>query len=79
MDATTLTTLISNVGFPIACTVGLAYFCMTILRKSEDTTNRIFELYDKANTENRSAIESCTKAIERLCDKLDAIERNKEQ
>ena len=34
----------------------------------------MFEMYDNANKENREAIEACTKAIDRLCDKLDKEE-----
>jgi len=32
---------------------------------------RMFQMYDKANTENREAIEKMTVAIDKLCDKLD--------
>ena len=31
----------------------------------------MFEMYDKANTENRQAIEKMTDAVNKLCDKLD--------
>ena len=33
----------------------------------------MFEMYDKANTENREAIKACTEAINKLCDKLDDV------
>ena len=70
---TDVATLISTIGFPITACVGLAYFCKLMIDKNNENLNRMFEMYDRANTENRKAIESCSKAIEMLCDKLDAL------
>ena len=42
-----------------------------MLDNQQKNTDRMFEMYDKSNTENREAIKACTDAINRLCDKLD--------
>ena len=66
-----IVSLINNIGFPAACCVGLAVYCKLLIKNNTDTYNRIFDMYEKANSENRLAIENCTKAIDNLCDKLD--------
>ena len=66
-----IATLISTVGFPIAACIGLAWFCKYMIDQSNRHIEKMFEMYDKANSENREAIEACTKAIDRLCDKME--------
>lgn len=66
-----ITTMISTVGFPIVACIGLGWFCKYMIDQSNKNIERMFEMYDKANTENRQAIEACTKAIDKLCEKLD--------
>lgn len=66
-------TIINSVGFPAACCIGLAVYCKLLVQNNNDTYERIFDLYDKANTENRQAIEELRKAIDSLCDKLDRM------
>jgi polyhydroxyalkanoate synthesis regulator phasin len=39
----------------------------------EKNTNKMFEMYDKANSENREAIKACTDAINKLCDRLERL------
>lgn len=68
-----ISTMISTIGFPITACVGLAYFCKVMIDKNNENLNRMFELYGRANDENRKAIDKCTKAIESLCDKLDSL------
>lgn len=63
--------IISSVGFPIAACIGLAWFCKYMIDQSNKNIERMFAMYDKANTDNRQAIEACTKAIERLCDSME--------
>lgn len=63
--------IINTVGFPAACCVGLAVYCKMLIKNNTEVYNKIFDMYEKANTENRTAIENCTKAIDNLCDKLD--------
>lgn len=68
-----VSTLISTVGFPIAACIGLFLACKYMLDNQQKNTDRMFEMYDKANTENREAIKACTEAINKLCEKLDII------
>lgn len=64
-------TLVSTIGFPITACIGLAYFCKLMIDKNNDNVNRMFEIYDRANAENREAIKACTEAINKLCDRLE--------
>lgn len=66
-------TMISTLGFPIVACVALFLGCRYMLDNQQKNTDRMFEMYDKANTENREAIKACTEAINRLCNKLDDI------
>lgn len=63
--------IISTVGFPIAACIGLGWFCKYMIDNSNKNIEKMFEMYDKANTENRQAIEKMTQAVEKLCDKID--------
>ena len=69
-----ITTLIRTVGFPIVACIGLAWFCKYMIDQNNQHIEKMFCLYDTANRENREAIEACTKAIEKLCDKIDQEE-----
>ena len=62
---------VNSVGFPITACIGLGWFCKYMIDQSNKNIERMFEMYDKANTENRQAIEKMTVAADRLCDKLD--------
>ena len=72
---TDIASLISTVGFPIAACIGLAFFCKYMIDQNNHNVEKMFEMYAKANDENRAAIEACTKAIEKLCDKIDKEDR----
>ena len=50
MDVSNLTTLISNVGFPIACVCALFYYIITIEKSHREETDRLHEVIDR-NTE----------------------------
>lgn len=65
---------ISTVGFPIVACCGLGFFCKYMIDQSNKNIERMFEMYDAANKENRQAIEACTRAVEKLCDKIDKEE-----
>lgn len=73
MDITNVTTMISTLGFPIAACIALFVGCKYMLDNQQKNTDKMFEMYDKANTENREAIKACTEAINKLCDKLDDV------
>ena len=66
-------TMISTLGFPIVACIGLAYFCKHMLDQQQKNVDKMFEMYDKSNDENREAIKACTEAINRLSDKLEDI------
>lgn len=69
-----IASLVSTLGFPIVACIGLAWFCKYMIDQNNKHIEKMFEMYDNANKENRDAIEACTKAIDRLCDKLDKEE-----
>ena len=70
MDAQSLTTLISTLGFPIVAAVACFAACKYLLDNQQKNTDKMFEMYDKANTENREAIKANTDALNRLCEVL---------
>lgn len=70
-----IATLVSTIGFPITACIGLAYFCKLMIDKNNDNLNRMFEIYDRANAENREAIKACTEAINKLCDRLEDVDK----
>ncbi len=65
--------IISTLGFPIVSAVALFFGCKYMLDNQQKNTDKMFEMYDKANTENREAIKACTEAINKLCDKLERL------
>lgn len=65
--------LISTLGFPIISAVALFFGCKYMLDNQQKNVDRMFEMYDKANLENRDAIKACTEALNKLSDKLDDI------
>lgn len=71
MDPTVIGNLISSIGFPITACIGLGWFCKYMIDQSNRNIERMFDMYDKSNTENRQAIEKMTDAVNKLCDKLD--------
>ena len=68
-----IVTLISTLGFPIVSAVCLFFACKYLLDNQQKNTDKMFEMYDKSNAENREAIKACTEAINRLSDKLDNL------
>lgn len=67
--------LISTLGFPIIAAVALFAGCKYMLDNQQKNTERMFEMYDKANSENREAIRANTEVLNKLCDKLDDINK----
>ena len=68
-----IVTIISTLGFPICAAVGLFFACRYLLEVQQKNVDKMFEMYDKANSENREAIKACTEAVNKLCDKLDYL------
>ena len=67
------TQLISTLGFPIISAVALFCGCKFLLEQSQKNVDRMFDMYDKSNSENRDALRAVTEAVNRLSDKLDDI------
>jgi hypothetical protein len=65
--------MISTLGFPIVACIGLGWFCKYMIDQNNKNVERMFAMYDKANTENREAIKACTEAVNKLCDKLEDL------
>lgn len=70
MDPTAITNMISTLGFPIAACIALFFACRYMLQMQEKNTNRMFEMYEKSNAENREAIKANTDALNKLCEVL---------
>lgn len=66
-------TIISTLGFPICAAVGLFFACRYLLEQQQKNVDKMFEMYDKSNSENREAIKACTEALNRLSEKLDDL------
>lgn len=62
MDFSALTTLISNVGFPIACVICLGWY-------AKDTTNKIITLTEKVT----DALVSSTRAVDEIREVLEKL------
>lgn len=68
-----IVSIVSTLGFPIVSAVALFFGCKYMLDNQQKNTDRMFDMYDKANSENREAIKACTEAINKLTDKLDDL------
>lgn len=75
MDGANIGTLISSLGFPIVCCLILFFGCKYMLDNQQKNTDKMFEMYDKANSENREAIRACTDAINKLSDCIDDLRK----
>ena len=75
MEPSEIVSILSNYGFPILASCALFFGCKYMLDNQQKNTDRMFELYDKANNENREAIKACTEAINKLCDNLERLEK----
>ena len=65
--------VISTLGFPIVAAAALFFGCKYMLDNQQKNTDRMFEMYENANTENREAIKACTEALNKLTEKLDDL------
>lgn len=75
MDGANISTLISSLGFPIVCCLILFFGCKYMLDNQQKNTDKMFEMYDKANSENREAIRACTEAINKLSDCIEDLRK----
>ena len=75
MDMTGIGEQIGTLGFPVVCCLILFFGCKYMLDNQQKNTDKMFEMYDKSNTENREAIRACTEAVNKLCDSLEDIKK----
>ena len=68
-----IVTTISTLGFPIVACIALGWFCKYMIDNNNRNIEKMFDLYDKANQENREAIQAVTVALDKLCEKLDDL------
>ena len=68
-----IVTTISTLGFPIVACIALGWFCKYMIDNNNKNIEKMFNMYDKANQENREAIQAVTVALDKLCDKLDDL------
>ncbi|MBO7735144.1 MAG: hypothetical protein J6S67_21450 [Methanobrevibacter sp.] len=73
MDMSAIGSLIGTLGFPIVVSLILFFGCKYMLDQQQKNTDRMFEMYEKSNTDNRNAVIACTDAINKLTDKLSDI------
>ena len=70
-----IVTTISTLGFPIVACIALGWFCKYMIDNQQKNTDKMFDMYDKANAENREALKALNDSVSRLCDKLEDIRR----
>ena len=68
-----IATIISSIGFPCVSAIALFFGCRYLLESMQKNYDRMFEMYDKSNTENREAIKANTEALNSLCKMLDNL------
>lgn len=73
MDLTNIGSLVGSLGFPVVVSLILFFGCKYMLDQQQKNTDRMFEMYEKSNTENREAIRACTDALNKLTEKLNDI------
>ena len=67
---------IQTLGYPVVVSIALAYFCKYMIDQQQKNVEKMFEMYAKANEDNREAIRANTEAINRLCDKLEKEDKD---
>lgn len=72
MEVSTVTEIVSNVGFPITCAIVLGYFVFIIYKRSVEREDLLYGQINDCREVNRKAIETIT----RYADRLDNIERD---
>lgn len=67
MDVQTVTTLITSVGFPIVCCLGMAWYVKDQTDKHRADIKALQEEHSKEMKEVTTALNNNTMAIEKLC------------
>jgi chromosome segregation ATPase len=72
MDLKTLELLITSVGFPIVCVLGMGFFIWQIYKQSVARENKLNEQIEASQSVNAKAIDTIAKYAE----KLDTIQQD---
>ena len=70
MDAGTITSLISNVGFPIVCFLACAWYVKYREDKNDEKLDKINNMHDEENRRMVEALNNNTLALTKLTDML---------
>lgn len=73
MDIAAITTLITNLGFPIACVIALGFFVYKIYKQSVVREEKLMQEITANRLVNEKAIETIAQYTERLTHIEDSI------
>ena len=73
MDANTITTLISAVGFPIVMCLALCYVIYAMWQKQKDEVTTITNAHKEEIKELTAAINETNKSVVKLVSKIDIL------
>ena len=72
MDLKTIELLITSVGFPIVCVLGMGFFIWHIYKQSVERENKLYNQVEESRLVNAKAIDTIAKYAE----KLDTIQQD---
>lgn len=78
MDISTITTLISTVGFPIACVIGMAFFFYKIWQKNTEREDRTLEQSASQMEKFSTSLDKFNETLIRIDTRLEAVEKKLE-
>ena len=70
MDASSIVTIISQVGFPIAMCCAMAWYVKDTNEKHREEVQRLNDQHNEEMQQVTLALNNNTLAIQKLCDKL---------
>lgn len=72
MKTNEIITLITNVGFPIVCVLGMGYFIWQLYKQSIERENKLTKQIDESRVINAKAIDT----IAHYAEKLETIQQD---
>lgn len=72
MNINDIITLITNVGFPVVCVLGMGYFIWQLYKQSVERENKLTEQITESRMINAKAIDT----IAHYAEKLDTIQQD---
>ena len=70
MDASSIVTVVSQVGFPIAMCLVMAWYVKDTSEKHREEVRQLNERHNEEMQQVTAALNNNTLALQRLCDKL---------